>query len=159
MNIGPDARRERLWIYAVLPAVILNLTGCIIFGAYYGLAAQQPELVADIGQGQVFFALYVFINLVEWAFAASILLKLRRAGVSVLSLIAADGTPWRFKWAPAVLVFIAFNVLFATRFLRLFHPHQLRLNGPRSAYRGPRIGSGSPRDRPRGTSPTPGGRS
>jgi membrane protease YdiL (CAAX protease family) len=113
MNIGPDARRERLWIYAVLPAVILNLTGCIIFGAYYGLAAQQPELVADIGQGQVFFALYVFINLVEWAFAASILLKLRRAGVSVLSLIAADGTPWRFKWAPAVLVFIAFNVLFA----------------------------------------------
>jgi len=113
MNVESDARRDRLWVYAVLPVVILNLAGCIIFGAYYGLAAQQPELVADIGEGQVFFALYLFINLVEWVFAVSILLKLRRAGVSVLSLIAPHGAPWRFKWVPAVLVFVAFNALFA----------------------------------------------
>ena len=46
-----DARGDRLWVYAVLPAVILNAAGCIIFGAYYGLAAQQPEWVAGIGQG------------------------------------------------------------------------------------------------------------
>ena len=112
MNTGPEARREKLWTYAVLPAVVLNLAGCAIFGAYYGLAAQRPELVAAIGQGQVLFALYVIIAVVEWAFAAAILLGLRRTGASVMSLIAADGAPWRFKWTPAVLVFVAFNVLF-----------------------------------------------
>ena len=57
MNTEPEARRGRLWIYAVLPAVVLNLAGCAIFGAYYGLAAQRPELVAAIGGGHVFFAL------------------------------------------------------------------------------------------------------
>ena len=55
-------RRERLWTYAVLPAVVLNLAACIIFGVYYGLAAQRPELVAAIGQGQVFFALREKMN-------------------------------------------------------------------------------------------------
>jgi membrane protease YdiL (CAAX protease family) len=114
MDKEPDTGHERLWVYAVLPAIILNLVSCIIFGVYYGLAAQRPELLSGISQGQVFFALYVFINLIEWVFAASIFLKLRQAKLSVLSLIAPDGDPWRFRWMPAVSVFIAFNVLFAT---------------------------------------------
>ena len=64
MKVGYQGgqRRERLWIYAVLPAVLLNLAACAIFGAYYGLAAQRPELVAAIGQGQVFFALRENMN-------------------------------------------------------------------------------------------------
>jgi membrane protease YdiL (CAAX protease family) len=108
----PTAKLGRLWVYAVLPAIILNLGGCVIFGSYYGMAAQQPELIAGIGQGQVFFVLYVFINLVEWVFAASILVKLRRDGDSVMSLIAPGDAPWRFRLVPAILVFIAFNALF-----------------------------------------------
>ena len=113
MNVGSDARRDRLWVYAVLPVIILNIAGCILFGAYYGLASQQPELVAGIGEGQVFFARYLFIALVTWVLAASVLLKLRRAGVPVLRLIAPHGAPWRFKWGPAILVVVAFNALFA----------------------------------------------
>jgi membrane protease YdiL (CAAX protease family) len=113
MNVETRAKPERLWVYTALPAILLNLVGCIILGAYYGLEAQRPELAADIGEGQAFFAMYVFISLVEWAFAASILLKLKRDGVPVLSLVAPDGSPWRIKWAPAALVFVAFNALFA----------------------------------------------
>ena len=114
MNAEPDARRDRLWVYAVLPAVVLNLAGCMVFGAYYGLAAQQSALVASVRPGQVFFALYAFITVVEWAFAAAVMIRLRRAGLSVTSLVAPDGASWRFEWLPAILVFIAFNALFGT---------------------------------------------
>ena len=113
MSVETQAKGDRLWVYTVLPAILLNLVGCVILGAYYGLEAQQPELAAAIGEGQAFFAMYVFISLVEWAFAASILLRLKRDGVSVLSLVAPEGSPWRIRWTPAILVFVAFNALFA----------------------------------------------
>lgn len=108
-----NTRHGRLWVYAVLPPVIFNLVGCSIFGTYYGLASQQPELVADVDPGQLSFVLYVFVFVVEWAFAASIIVRLKGTGGSVMDLIAPRGDPWRFKWLPAVLLFAIFNAILA----------------------------------------------
>jgi len=113
MDTELSSKRDNLWIYTVLPPVILNLFGCCIFGTYYGLASQQPELVANINLGQLSFVLYVLIFIVEWVFTVSIILRLRQTGASVIDLIAPGGDPWRFKWVPTALVFVIFNAIFA----------------------------------------------
>ena len=113
MNAELSTKRDRLWVYIVLPVVILNVGAVIVFGIYYGLASQRPELVAGISPGQVNFVLYVFISVIEWIFALSIILKLRQTRASVIDLITPRGDPWRFKWMPAVLVFAIFNGIFA----------------------------------------------
>lgn len=113
MKAQPGIEGDRLWLYAVLPPVILNLGSFCIFGIYYGLAAQRPELVAGIGEGQLFFAVYVFIFSVEWAFGLSLVVTLKRRGIRLLDLIAPQDDPWRLNWLPAALVFLAFNGIFA----------------------------------------------
>jgi len=109
-------KQDRLWVYMILPAVILNLGGVIVFGIYYGLASQRPEIVAGIGPGQFNFVLYLFINVVEWLFAISIIRKLRQADTPLMGLIAPRGDPWKFRWAPAVLLFFMFNAIFFAYF-------------------------------------------
>jgi len=53
------------------------------------------------------------VNDDEWVLANSIIRRLRRAGDSALDLIGPLGNPWRFRWLPAVGVFLAFNGLMA----------------------------------------------
>lgn len=113
MNTRLSARQDKLWAYMILPIVVLLGGGILTCGTYYALAAVQPDLVASIPQGQVTFGLYVFIQVVEWAFAISVIRQVRRGGGSAMDLIAPQGDPWRWRWLPAVLVFVGFNGLMA----------------------------------------------
>jgi len=113
MSTKLTTEQDRLWVYTVAPIVIFLMGGAVIYGAYYALAAVQPELVESVSPGQTTFALYVLINVVEWLLAISVIRKLRGVGGSVMDLIAPQGDPWRFRWVPAVLVFLGFNGVMA----------------------------------------------
>ncbi len=106
-------KQDRLLVYIIVPIVVFFFGGTLFYGTYYTLAAIQPERVASIPLGQITFAIYIMIAVMEWALAISIIRKLRQVGASVMDLIAPQGNPWRFRWLPAVLVFVGFNVLMA----------------------------------------------
>ena len=61
MRTKPASHSKPLWIYTILPAIILNIGAIILFGGYYGLQATQPELVSNIQPDQVRFLIYIFI--------------------------------------------------------------------------------------------------
>jgi membrane protease YdiL (CAAX protease family) len=113
MSTELTTKQDRLLVYMVVPIAVFLVGAAIIYGTYYSLAAVQPELVASISPGQLTFGIYVLINVVEWVLAISLIRKLRRAGGSVMDLIAPQGDPWRFRWVPAVFVFLGFNGIMA----------------------------------------------
>ena len=113
MSVAVPNERGDLWRFAVLPIVVLNLGGIAIFGAYYGLASQQPDAATKLSSGQVMAFLYVFIAVVEWSFALALIHKLRAAGIGVGQLVAPAGNAWRFRVGPALVLFLAFNAVFA----------------------------------------------
>jgi len=101
-----------LWIYSVLPAVILNIGAILIFGSYYALLATQPGLVASIRPTQVQFLAYVFVFIVEWIFAIMLLRQRAAEGKTLAEMIAPDGKNFGFKRLPALGLFVIFNILF-----------------------------------------------
>ena len=112
MQTTPASHPNPLWIYTVLPVVILNVGAIVLFGGYYGLRATQPELVANIQPDQVQFLVYVFIFIVEWIFAILLLKQQASKGITLVSLIAPDCQIWKFKWLPTLALFVIFNLLF-----------------------------------------------
>ena len=112
MQTTPASHSNLLWIYTVLPVVILNVGAIVLFGGYYGLRATQPELVANIQPDQVQFLVYVFIFIVEWIFAILLLKQQASKGITLVSLIAPDCQIWEFKRLPALALFVIFNLLF-----------------------------------------------
>ncbi len=113
-----------MWVYTVLPPIILNLGSFFTYGVYYALFYAQPNLVAGIAPGAVRAATDILIFLVEWAFAISIILRFRRLGLPLKQLIAPLGSLWSFRWRPALLLFASWNGLFALYMLALskFYP-------------------------------------
>jgi membrane protease YdiL (CAAX protease family) len=107
-----NALDKKLWVYTILPAVILNVGGVLIYGVYYGLQYARPELVAGIAPGQVQFASAVLIFLVEWGLALLLIGRLRRSGQPLMQLIAPQGNLWRFRWLSALGLFLAWNGIF-----------------------------------------------
>jgi membrane protease YdiL (CAAX protease family) len=104
------SRRERLWIYAALPVILINVGALLIYGPYYALASQQPQLVAHFPAGQLTFILYFFIVVVVLSFALFIVRKLRRSNTSLMTLIAPEGLR-TLKWVPAVGIFLLMNLI------------------------------------------------
>ncbi len=104
-------QRQRLWVYAVLPPVVLNLGMLLGIGAYFALAATQPSVVAGFNQGQLSFTLSLFICIVEWTFAGLLVGQIGTVGMG--RLIARDGPFWRFGGRPALAVFVVLNAIFA----------------------------------------------
>jgi len=102
-------RREKLWVYSILPIIVLNLGAMFIFGAYYAVAATRPEWVAGFGQGQLSFVLFVFVSIVEWILAASVIFRLKLTGTRYL---IAPGPALLFRRLPALFVFAALNTIF-----------------------------------------------
>jgi membrane protease YdiL (CAAX protease family) len=112
MRTKPASHSNPLWIYTVLPAVILNIGAILLFGGYYGLQATQPELVAEIQPDQVQFLVYVFVFVLEWIFAVLLLRQQASKGIPLAALITPDSQIWKFKWLPALALFLIFNLLF-----------------------------------------------
>lgn len=113
MNAELSTKQDRLWVYMILPIILLFVGGMLSYGIYYALGATQPEIIAGVPLGQVTFALYIFIAVVEWVLALSVVRRMRRAGGSAMDLIAPHGNPWRFRWLPAAFVFLGLNAIMA----------------------------------------------
>ncbi len=111
MNARLGTEQDRLWVYVILPIVVLFLAGVVAYGTYYTLAAVQPDLVAGVPLGQVTFVLYIFIAIVEWGLAISVIRRLSRAGDPPMDLVAPHGDPLAFRWLPAVSVFLGLNAI------------------------------------------------
>ena len=103
--------QEKLGVYAVLPIVVLNLGMILAIGTYFALVATQPALVAGFSLGQLSFALSIFICIVEWVFAITLIWRLKRTGIR--NLLASNASLWKFRWLPALAVFVALNFIFA----------------------------------------------
>jgi len=101
------------WIYAVLLPVILNVAGLLVFGVAYASAAIRQQTLSVTQQEQMLFALYVIVFVVEVVAAAGLIADRKRRGISLAALVSPLGPPWRFRWMPALLVFVGLNGLFA----------------------------------------------
>lgn len=118
-DVRDTSKQDHLWVYAVLPVVIINLVSCGIFGAYGFLQATQAERAAQIPLGQLSFGLSAFIFILEWVLAVSIILAFKRQHTPLRTLIAPEGKLLGFRWGPGLLVFVAFNVLWVAYFYAL----------------------------------------
>jgi membrane protease YdiL (CAAX protease family) len=117
MNANPLPRDQKLWIYTVLPAVILNIGSLIIYGGYYSLKYMQPDTVAKIPQSSVTLTTYLLIFITEWLFALLLIFWLKRNNLSARSLILPDNRKKPFRWGPALIMGISINLLFLVYFL------------------------------------------
>lgn len=104
--------RGRLWIYGVLPALVLNSGAAALFGTYYALLAMRPSAVASISPSQVQFLAYVLVFAVEWVFAL-LLIRQTGGGRHLRTLIAPGGHMWAFRKLPAVVILLVFNAALA----------------------------------------------
>ena len=111
--VQKKSQTEKLWVYTVLPPLILNIGSFFTYGAYYALNYTQPEWVAGITPGAVRAATDILIFVVEWAFSIAIILRYRKSGLSLTRLIAPEGNPRCFRWDPTLLLFVGWNLLFA----------------------------------------------
>jgi cytochrome b subunit of formate dehydrogenase len=89
-----SAQQDKLWAFMILPIVVLFMGGAAIYAVYFALAAARPDVAASIPVGQVTFAVYIFIAVVEWIIAFTVIRKLKPAGGSALDLIAPQGNTW-----------------------------------------------------------------
>lgn len=103
--------KEKLWVYSVLPIIILNLGILLAIVTYFALAATQPTVVAGFSQGQLSFGLSIFICIVEWTFTGLLIRQIHWTGVR--DLIAPRTALWKFRGLPALAVFVALNAIFA----------------------------------------------
>lgn len=104
-------RIDPLWVYSILPAVVLNFVPFLFFGAYFAYAAANPRLNLETGVGWIGALLFVFVAIVEWVFALTLLAKYRRAGISLRDLLNAQGQPLVTPAALAMVVGV--NLIFA----------------------------------------------
>jgi membrane protease YdiL (CAAX protease family) len=112
--LKPTTRLEsrRLKLYTWLPAIILNLVSACLFGVFYAaMYAYGAAAAGPLTPGKMQFWLSVFIFIVEWSFAISLILSLRRSGITLRQLIAPQDELLGFYWLPAALLFIAINLL------------------------------------------------
>jgi len=109
MNETQNPTRGSIWLFGVLPPLILNLGAILIFGTYYALLATNPAAVQGINPAQVQFLTYVFIFLVEWAFALILIARVARRGVQLRQLLAPSGGLFGFRKLPAIAIFLFVN--------------------------------------------------
>ena len=113
MEDGNSHSQDRIWVYLILPPVILNIASLLLYAGYYALYYTQPERIAGISPSHILYISFLLVVIVEWIFTISILLKLKKSGTSIMKLIAPRGYPLRFRRGPAILFFLLLNGIFA----------------------------------------------
>ncbi len=112
--LKPTTRLEarRLSLFTWLPAIILNLGSIVLFGVFYvAMFAYGTAVTGALTPGRMQFWLSAFIFTVEWSFAIALILSLRRSGINLRQVIAPTGELWGFRWLPALIMFVAVNIL------------------------------------------------
>jgi membrane protease YdiL (CAAX protease family) len=109
LNESPVPTRGSIWLFGVLPPVILNLGAVLLFGTYYALLATNPAAVQGISQAQVQFVAYLFIFLVEWIFAGILITRSLKRGIPLRRVIAPSGGLLGFRKLPAAAIFLFIN--------------------------------------------------
>jgi membrane protease YdiL (CAAX protease family) len=116
MNKEIKSETKNVWPYVVWPPIVLNTGAGILIGGIFAYqyatsTAPSPEAIqADFGQTQ--FALSILIVLVEWVFAGLLLYRYRKSNESIRTLFSRTGKPLEFRWGPAIVLFILFNLIF-----------------------------------------------
>jgi hypothetical protein len=90
MKYAAYPTRGNIWLFGILPPVILNLGAILLFGTYYALVATKPSTVQGISPSQVPFSAYVFVFLLEWAFALMFIARMGRLSIPFRMLLAAQ---------------------------------------------------------------------
>ncbi len=113
-QIASQIGKQRLWIFSVLPAAILNIGGLLLFGLGYGLAAARRVPLSQVEQDRLLFSVYALVFLVEGLLVLALLRRERCAGRPLVALLAPGGMgrAGRLRWDLALGVFGALNGLF-----------------------------------------------
>jgi membrane protease YdiL (CAAX protease family) len=111
MNATLTPTRGSIWLFGVLPPVILNLGAILLFGGYYALLAINAPAVQGISPAQVQFAAYMLVFLVEWAFALLLIARKARQGERLRHLLAPAGDLFDFRKLPALAIFLFVNAV------------------------------------------------
>jgi membrane protease YdiL (CAAX protease family) len=128
------SEKKRVWFYVIWPPILLNIGGTLLIAGMYayryaGSTAPIPDtLQIDFSQTQ--FALSAFIFLVEWFFAGLLIFRYRKSNAPVRPLFSRTENLFRFRWGPAILLFVLFNLIFAA------YIYYLIARMPELTYRG-----------------------
>ncbi len=107
------SRSDRVWLFAVLPAVVLNLGAMLLYGGYYALQAVSPATVAGVSPAQLQFLLYLFILVVELAFAALLIGRWAAAGVRQRDVLFPGDRAGPWHLGRALALGVLFNAAMA----------------------------------------------
>jgi membrane protease YdiL (CAAX protease family) len=123
MSTMVKQENRNVWPYVIWPPVILNIGAILLIGGMYAFryaaSAGSTFAVVEIGYGQIQFALSILIIIVEWFFALLLIIRYNKSGASIWGLFSRDGRIFRFRWGPAILLFIAVNAVWIIYILYL----------------------------------------
>lgn len=108
---------KKVWAYILWPVIILNTIPVCLFGAVFAPAYRRNGDTQNVDLTQPLFWLYLAIFIINWLLAVFVLQKYKREGRSVRKLFAADGEIFRFRWKPALALFVVFNGIWMIYYL------------------------------------------
>ncbi len=115
MNKERKPESRNVWPYVIWPPIAFNIGAMILVSVMYisiyvatkGVEPAHFEL--DYGRLQLGINALVFA--LEWFFALVLILRYKRSGDSIRKLFSQDGSPFRFRWGAAILMFISVNAI------------------------------------------------
>lgn len=100
---------RRIWIYLFWPVIFFNTIPVCLFGTVFAIAYGRGGDPQDIDLTQPLFRLYLAVFILNWLLAIFVFQKYGSEGKPVRRLFAADGKIFRFRWKPALAMFVLFN--------------------------------------------------
>ena len=106
------SHKPKILKYILLPFVVFNLIGILVFGTYYFLSFKNVKLPPAINQASIGFIMYVLVSLAEWYFLFSVLGELRKNNLTLRSVLFP---PEKTKpdYLSILVLFLSVNALFA----------------------------------------------
>ncbi|WP_448337508.1 CPBP family intramembrane glutamic endopeptidase [Chloroflexus aurantiacus] len=107
---------KKVWFYIIWPPIVLNLGGLLVVAAIYAYkyaSSSTPTAgTIQVSSGQIQFALSTFFFLAEWVFAGLLIYDYRKSNASIRPLFSRTANLLKFRWLPAILLFVLFNAVF-----------------------------------------------
>ena len=100
---------RKIWLYILWPVMIFNTIPVCLFGTVFAIAHGRSGDPRDIDLIQPLFWLYFAVFIINWLLAIFVFQKYRSEGKPVRGLFAGNGETLRFRWKPALAMFVLFN--------------------------------------------------